>query len=760
MNWNPDANDALGLQWQPSRESSVVLDAVTKMAAESIEQTASVAIGVNRVAVGAIPTRGGVYAVEVYDDETGVPSGAELLTARPNEDVTLNGWTEDDGTATSIFSEIDDTTLNLADFIRSPVGAPAAATAQYVHRYSTAGLSLTGKRMLSVSLGVVVSSVPGSKINNVLNVGLNIGGVVYPIGTVQARSSTFDIGYFTLLYNPSTGAPWTIAEVQAFDSSDEVVFYVNNVPYSRVYVYMAWMDIAAVTENRKAVGVLDDRASGLTPNAWNAATMTTPTGGAWTKDGTGRHLYTVRRSNGVGSLVIPTLEEPGVVPENAAGFSPTVDPSTAIITEMGDEHGALFGLIQRTTAPAEHADSVAYADAIEALVYTGQDAEQEITAVADDYGVVRARIKPNSATGNLLVKIKKRSDNSQAGSTITITPEDAASLPEDAAGWRILVEILATVPTLSAVQYYVEFSSTALGVNDDWWSVLAVDTLDQGNATTYGGTTDRALVNGTEADRYDLAVSISTIPDPVTNFETELASLALDGDGNDCSVDSLVYVHATWTPTSLSGDFGRYEIDRSEDGGTTWVTVAKLATEATSDFDDFESLRGVQACYRIRVVRIDESPSEWSSESCQTPTAADCEWLFTSNRTPSLNAGYNQLGPETEYVFPRADDRKYHRIYGRDGRLAFIGTEDPLVDFELPLIVQADPTEPTAGVAVFGPLRALMGADVPYVCVLDATGNRFYADLVVPSGSANRNARVYLATVGIVELTLTPTPVT
>lgn len=766
VNWNPDAPDTLGPQWQPSSESAVVLDARSKMVAQSIDQTGVATIGTIRVAVGAIPSRGGVYAVEVYDNETGEvdESTRATLTARPNEDVTLNGWKEDDDTAASIYAEIDEATYDPSDYIKSPTGAPALATAQYVHRYSTAGLSLTGKRPLSVSIGVVLSSVPLSKINNVLNVALRIGGVLYNIGRLQARSSTVDIGYITLLHNPANGRAWTIADVQAFDGpNDAVVFYVDNVPYSRVYIYQAWMDVEVCTETRIAVGYLDDRSNGLTENAWNATTtMLTPTGGAWAKDGAGRHLYTVRRTYDRGSLAIPRLEERGVIPNPASGFTPVVDSSFGYITDMGDEHGKLFGLIQRTTVPAEHLDSISYADALAADVYTGVAAQMEYTSGgAGNFGIVRARVKSNAASAALTIKIKKRSDSSQVGSTYTLTAADAAELIEDAAGWKYLTAELSAVAALTATQFYVEFTSLATGVGDDKWSVLALDTLDQGNGATYGGTTDRALVNGTEADRYDLAVTIATIPTAVAGFTTSLLTQALDGDCGLCGVEQIEYVHGTWTATALGADFGYYQVDRSEDGGTTWDTYAKIVTEAVTAFSDYDSKRGVEACYRIRVVRSDEAPSAWSASSCETPTAQACEWLFVSSHEPALNVGYMQAGPETTYSFPNAQEREHLAIYGRDGKIALVGTEDLLVDFTLTLIVQAEDTDAPAaeGVSVFDPLRALMNADVPYVAVLDSAGNRFYADIAVPEGDADREVNYYTADVEIVELTLSPTPI-
>ena len=105
----------------------------------------------------------------------------------------------------------------------------------------------------------------------------------------------------------------------------------------------------------------------------------------------------------------------------------------------------------------------------------------------------------------------------------------------------------------------------------------------------------------------------------------------------------IQYAEATWTPTSLAGDFARYEIQRSEDGGATWDTLAKITSEAVFLYRDYESTRGRAARYRIRVVRTDGAASGWSSpdEIVVVPRAA--RWQFLSNEAPELGLELAQL---------------------------------------------------------------------------------------------------------------------
>ena len=50
-------------------------------------------------------------------------------------------------------------------------------------------------------------------------------------------------------------------------------------------------------------------------------------------------------------------------------------------------------------------------------------------------------------------------------------------------------------------------------------------------------------------------------------------------------------------------------------------------------------------------------------------------------------------------------------------------------------------------------------ADVSYICVRDEEGNRWLANVNVPQGVVQNRRRLYIATVSIVEVTETPSPV-
>lgn len=766
--WNPNSTNIKGLEWFPTLTPGVTLDALTKVAAMSVRQTSGAVIGVERVRLGAIPTRGGLYAVEVYDDESAVPADAPATTTfRPNEDVSgvsaSAGWVEDDAvTVTTIYDQTDEATLDTTDYTM-PVGTTDTAYA-YAGRMAVGSGNLTGKRILAIRLVVVTRDGPKPGGGTQMRLGLSLGGVDY-YGSAFAPGGSGNpvTASQTWLYNPSANRPWRIADAELLDTTDE--YLIEATAGRGCRVYQAYLEVITVTESRIAVGVLNDSGSALTANAYNDVTMTTPTGGAWTKDGAGYHLYTVRRLSDVGALVIPQLNGPAA-PNPARGYSPTLDPTYGYATAMGDPTTPVFGLVQRTTAPADSVDSQPYVAIVEAAVYNGQTAQQEFSgAAATTYTEHKALVKPNAAVGDLLVKLRKRSDSSQVGSTITWTAAEVAALPDAGNGWKLLARQGLVALLAGATQYYIEFSDataaddgTGSGSSRKAWSILTLDTGNGfGETAGFGGTTDAATVNGGEDTQYDIATTVAAVPITPADFATAVADQALDVEaGDDCAVSVHEYVALTWTPTGLASAFAQYDIERSEDAGATWVRVAELTTEATATWGDYEARRGVSSCYRIRAVRDDGAASAWSATECETPSAQCAEWAFVTNDDPTLNVALNQRGPGLEYEFLDAGDVSFLPIYGRDYQIALRGTEHRGTRFAIVVIVQSSDTPTVEGVAVFAPLRELAEADVPYVAVLDNAGNRFLADVEVPNGNEDRYANVYVGAIEVTEITGTP----
>lgn len=528
--YNPNSTPTKGVEWAPALAPGVTLDSGTKVAAMSVLQTvAGQVIANEKVYVGAIPTRQGCYALEVYDNETGVPDITSLATVQiqPNEDVAIGNWTGTPvNSAGNRYQNIDELVLDTSDYISHLSSALLSA---YDGRMNGAGLVLTGKRVLAVRWNMAGSCIVGNGAATVAAYTPAGGGANLAFPAFNPLFTTVPTLYTGpwATYNDQTRKPWTIADIAALDAATAYweIIPVFGAGETEIRVHQVFLDILTITENRLAVGNLNDAASALTQNAWNTAAVLKPDGTAWTKDGAGRHLYTLRRLSATGALVVPGLSNGATPPNPASGFAPTVDPSYGYISAMGAAIPQVFGLVQRTNAPADSVDSQPYTLQVEAKVYSGQSAQQEFSnAAATLYQEIVAMVKPNGAAGDLSIKVKTRAGDVQVGQTITWTAAEVGLLPDAGNGWKVLDRQMSAGGLLAiGTQYYIEFSDATAaddGTGTKYWSIL---TLDVGDATTgvtagFGGTTDRGTINGAEADRYDIATKLASIPVPPAGF--------------------------------------------------------------------------------------------------------------------------------------------------------------------------------------------------------------------------------------------------
>jgi len=746
-NWNPNATATKGLEWFPTYAGAQVIGSNQDVVCESIVQSVAQAAPSLRVGLGTIGARKGLYAVEVYDNESAVAAGYAYTFFFPNEDVSrtagLGGptWVEDDGTTTNIYDQLGNM-YSQANYIR--LASPGSDV--YTGRFAT-GTAMTGKRV--VSIGILARPlIIGAAL---MSLGLVIGGVRY---TAWSNLNGYDgnqLIFFRWLYNPATGLPWTVADANSFDTTNG--FFVDGGMYADQYLalYGLGMSIDYVDENRLAIGVLDDRADGLAANNWNTVTLTTPTGGAWTKDGTGRHLVLIHRVNNRGSITVPYLSDgsDGALrsPPVATGFFPSLDPLYGYVTAMGAPSSRVYPVEFQTTGPTDSVDGQPYHSQIEARVYGAQRAEQEMSDfAATNYGVVRAAVKPNGALTDLEITMHKRSDSSQVGGAFLLTAAAAAALPDAGNGWKVLRAQIGppSAGLAPATQYYFQLRAPGeAGTGTRYWSVLALDTLNAGNVASFGSTTDRAVVNNVEADRYEIPATIATVPTALTGVSAFTSTQTVTS--SVCGATLIPRTTVVWNPSALGGSFARYEIERSEAGGA-WSSVARVTAEGLNSFVDYEVSLGLQACYRLRVVRTDGAVSDWSSSVCATKAAlGDCVLYLVSNYRPALNMVLD-YDPDVSYDFLEADEQVVHAIYGQDDSLAFqpIEQRGTRAIYAVTLAFDGHGTVGTRA-TVFAGLRALATAAIPYVCILDSLGNRFYGTARVASGDTSWPSRTHTA---------------
>jgi hypothetical protein len=227
---------------------------------------------------------------------------------------------------------------------------------------------------------------------------------------------------------------------------------------------------------------------------------------------------------------------------------------------------------------------------------------------------------------------------------------------------------------------------------------------------------------------------------------------------------------ASYVPPST---FGYYEVQRS-DTITDWQTIAKVTNSLTTQLKDYEARIGVLTSYRARVVDVYGFYGSWTATLTTTIaapgvagtqiTADDRVLVFTSNQAQS---GIHNLAyclafdgePTESFSFPEAGTVQLQAMYDRNFYTAFHSLERGGEQFSREVLVQAAAIPPET-LADFTSLRDMAWASLPYVCVRDEDGNRWYASITVPSGRVQLNRTIYRAAIGVAEVTDIAAPVT
>jgi hypothetical protein len=244
---------------------------------------------------------------------------------------------------------------------------------------------------------------------------------------------------------------------------------------------------------------------------------------------------------------------------------------------------------------------------------------------------------------------------------------------------------------------------------------------------------------------------------------------------NNASTGATSFVDSTgltWTIFLNSGyqfsGFGYYEIQRMDTVDTTWQTIAHVLAPLTSGFKDYEARVGILSSYRIRAVDNLLFAGPWSSTVTGTLAAPGVTGtgmgansralLFTSNEIQdgTRNLAYAlafEADTTEEFKFPEAGFTQYQFMYNRDFQVAFRPLERGGETFSRTVLVQAAAISPPT-LADFTSLRDLAWDDLPYVCVRDEDGNRWFANVTMPTGRVKMNNReLYLADINVIEVT-------
>lgn len=218
--------------------------------------------------------------------------------------------------------------------------------------------------------------------------------------------------------------------------------------------------------------------------------------------------------------------------------------------------------------------------------------------------------------------------------------------------------------------------------------------------------------------------------------------------------------------------FGYYELQRMDDL-TDWETIMKSTSTFTVGFLDYEARVGLVSSYRIRAVDELGFAGPWSATVTSTVTEPgvdiDCTGghllMFTSNseQDGSVNLAYSSVweGSATvseDFEFLEAGDVSLQKMYNKNFVTAFRPLERGGERFTRTVLVQAAAISPPT-LGDFTALRDMAWDTVPYICVRDEDGNRWFATVVVPSGRVQLNRTIYMAPVTVIEVTDAPFPV-
>jgi hypothetical protein len=392
------------------------------------------------------------------------------------------------------------------------------------------------------------------------------------------------------------------------------------------------------------------------------------------------------------------------------------------------------------------------------------------------------------------------------GKSVTITPTEFDALDGPIIdGWKEVTLRFASAPSMGAgTNPQWRWSASGLGAGDRWEimgiqapalsgtpgnllnTVPSAQLLD---SATYGGSTinmgwlSPTVTVTTDDTSADAVVLFAQDLPAVTGLATSILTQTLTGIGQDCGLNpvsiptGMQYVRVAWSPTSnnlTSPDwFGFYELQRMDTVTTDWQTIMQCSSPTISGFSDFEARPGIVSSYRIRAVDLYDFANSWSSTVTATLTAPGATigslgdghlLLFSSNsdQTGALNLAYCSVwtggSVDEDFSFPEAGDVTFQKMYNKDFVTAFHPTERGGDQFGRTVLVQAAAIAPET-LADFTSLRDMAWADVPFICVRDEDGNRWFANVRVPSAKVQLNRSIYMAGVDIVEVTSTPTPV-
>lgn len=402
-----------------------------------------------------------------------------------------------------------------------------------------------------------------------------------------------------------------------------------------------------------------------------------------------------------------------------------------------------------------------------ALVYDTHQVDQTIVTTngAVTYGQVIAMVgrKNLLGKGTLRVEVLNSTGDRVLG-VATRSIAEWADTAWDSAGHSVTDDIGVTYKrmrfqfdsfsTLTPGTYTLRFSAPDSSDTYPWYIGALISSVTAGSNHTFGGSTEaaeghwpsgsdhRELTDATWSS--DAMAVLATVPPPVTGVGVAVGvvtahSSDLDPSHNcfrsGCVNQGAPFAQLTWD-IAPDTEATYYQVQRKDIKDLTWQNVTQVAGRTTLAWDDHEIRMGVETAYRLRSVRPDGVAGEWSAE-VTTTAPRNVALAFTSNAATGMGCTYfegwesNEI--ERSFTHLEFGDVEYRSLYGRNGQVSFRPAERKGVRFERNLLLSAMRAVALPTLDVSDALRNLAWAPLPYVCVRDGEGNRWFATLEVPT---------------------------
>lgn len=564
------------------------------------------------------------------------------------------------------------------------------------------------------------------------------------------------------------------------------------------------MRVIWAPERRVAVGL----GTPSTSFDWNRFTLATPpaTGSPSLTVGNDYSLLVRRIApysvDQVDASVLPWRHLRGF-PLDAHWQARPVEANSLAIIDIGDPVEGI-ACARFVTGAAVTADAQPYSLHRSGRVWGSVQASQTITvtgaASAVTYGQVFVTAGWNPANGRpegpLRCEVIRVADGVRVFNPIEVSASDVDRLPTSAvysdtddqsARYKTIQFRFAESQVLTPGTYRILIQSPGT-TEDRSWRVGAliandVDSPDQtwsvagiaGGSNAATGTWvssfsgDEPLTSVPDNISSDLLATLAAVPAAVTGAATSIGTLTAHhaeicsktAECNGCADQTVPFIAITWSP-SASGDpdVSGYDVDRMDPLSPDWERVAFVGGRLNTRWEDHEARIGVSTSYRIRAVLSSGIAGDWSATVSALQPVGQIALSFTSNAATGMGVAYPEVWETREvtrlFSFDEFKDVTLQTIYARNRPIASHPIERQGDSFTRTVLVSAGCSVTLPSLGMFRPMRDLAWAPIPYVCVRDGEGNRWFANIQVPNGSGVRPGERWLAEMLITEIADSP----